>query len=107
MANYTYQVALAQTEAGMVNMLSSTSSFFTLTLAAIFPSGQSDKFTLSKLLAVLLSICGIVSIVTLFIFTIIKLHNTCIQGVTLCFVLCKLYVMFGFYKLFIDKKIIS
>lgn len=65
MANYTYQVALAQTEAGMVNVLSSTSSFFTLTLAAIFPSGQTDKFTLSKLLAVLLSICGIVSIITL------------------------------------------
>jgi solute carrier family 35 protein F5 len=53
-------VALAQTEAGMVNVLSSTSSLFTLILAAIFPSNQSDKFTISKLLAVLLSISGVV-----------------------------------------------
>jgi solute carrier family 35 protein F5 len=60
LANYNYQVALAQTEAGMVNVLSSTSSLFTLILAAIFPSNQSDKFTISKLLAVLLSISGVV-----------------------------------------------
>ncbi|RZC40166.1 solute carrier family 35, member F5 [Asbolus verrucosus] len=60
LANYSYQVALAQAEAGMVNVLSSTSSFFTLVLAAVFPSNQYDKFTLSKLLAVFVSISGIV-----------------------------------------------
>ncbi|KAG5885949.1 hypothetical protein JTB14_018403 [Gonioctena quinquepunctata] len=59
-ANYTYQVALSETEAGMVNVLSSTSSLFTLILASIFPSNQNDKFTLSKLVAVTLSIMGIV-----------------------------------------------
>ncbi|CAH0552063.1 unnamed protein product [Brassicogethes aeneus] len=60
LANYTYQVALSETEAGMVNVLSSTSSLFTLILAAVFPSTNTDKFTLSKLLAVFLSITGIV-----------------------------------------------
>lgn len=60
LANYTYQLALSETEAGMVNVLSSTSSFFTLILAAMFPSNADDKFTLSKLVAVLLSIVGIV-----------------------------------------------
>ncbi|XP_074042476.1 solute carrier family 35, member F5 isoform X1 [Leptinotarsa decemlineata] len=59
-ANYSYQVALAETEAGMVNVLSSTSSLFTLFLASLFPSNQNDKFTLSKLVAVSLSIMGIV-----------------------------------------------
>lgn len=59
-ANYTYQVALSETEAGIVNVLSSTSSLFTLVLASIFPSNPSDKFTLSKLVAVCLSISGIV-----------------------------------------------
>ncbi|XP_072387880.1 solute carrier family 35 member F5 [Diabrotica undecimpunctata] len=59
-ANYTYQVALSETEAGIVNVLSSTSSLFTLVLASIFPSNPSDKFTLSKLVAVFLSIIGIV-----------------------------------------------
>ncbi|VEN64121.1 unnamed protein product, partial [Callosobruchus maculatus] len=58
-ANYTYQLALSETEAGIVNVLSSTSSLFTLILAAIFPSNQIDKFTLSKLLSVIISITGI------------------------------------------------
>ncbi|KAJ8936034.1 hypothetical protein NQ318_015440 [Aromia moschata] len=59
-ANYTYQLALSETEAGMVNVLSSTSSLFTLILAAIFSSNQADRFTVSKLVAVFLSITGIV-----------------------------------------------
>ncbi|XP_065168212.1 solute carrier family 35 member F5-like isoform X2 [Atheta coriaria] len=59
-ANYTFQLALAETEAGMVTVLSSTSSLFTLVLAAIYPSGSTDKFTLSKLGAVILSITGVV-----------------------------------------------
>ncbi|KAJ8320087.1 hypothetical protein KUTeg_001674, partial [Tegillarca granosa] len=58
--NYSYQVALKDTEAGIVNVLSSTSGLFTLVCAAIYPSSGADKFTLSKLVAVLISISGIV-----------------------------------------------
>ncbi|XP_067001270.1 solute carrier family 35 member F5 [Anabrus simplex] len=59
-ANYTYQIALAKTEAGIVNVLSSTSSLFTLVLAALFPSNLGDRFTLSKLVAVSISMSGLV-----------------------------------------------
>lgn len=59
-ANCTYQEAIANTQPGVVNVLSSTSAFFTLVLAAIFPSSASDKFSLSKLVAVMFSIGGIV-----------------------------------------------
>ncbi|CAG2059551.1 unnamed protein product [Timema podura] len=60
-ANYTYQIALKETEAGIVTVLSSTSSLFTLVLAALFPSNLGDRFTLSKLVAVCISILGLVS----------------------------------------------
>jgi solute carrier family 35 protein F5 len=60
-ANYTYQIALAETEASIVTVLSSTSSLFTLILAALFPSNLGDRFTLSKLVAVCISISGLVS----------------------------------------------
>lgn len=63
-AAYCYQLAISNTEAGIVNLLSSSSSFFTLILAAIFPSNIGDKFTLSKFLAVLISFGGVM-IVTL------------------------------------------
>uniref|UniRef100_A0A1B6DQK8 Solute carrier family 35 member F5 n=2 Tax=Clastoptera arizonana TaxID=38151 RepID=A0A1B6DQK8_9HEMI len=59
-ANYTYQAALAQTETAVVTVLSSTSSLFTLFLSAVFPSSITDKFTLSKLVAVCISISGLV-----------------------------------------------
>ncbi|KAL5005589.1 hypothetical protein ScPMuIL_016747 [Solemya velum] len=59
-ANISYQEALLKTEAGVVNVLSSTSGLFTLVCAAIYPSNSADRFTLSKLVAVLLSIGGIV-----------------------------------------------
>lgn len=54
-------MALAQTETGIVTVASSTSSLFTLVLAALFPSNYGDKFTFSKLVAVFVSIIGIVS----------------------------------------------
>lgn len=54
-------MALAQTEAGIVTVASSSSSLFTLVLAALFPSNYGDKFTLSKFVAVCGSIGGIVS----------------------------------------------
>lgn len=60
-ANYTFQAALAQTETGVVTVLSSSSSIFTLLLSAIFPSSLSDRFTISKLVAIAISMCGLVS----------------------------------------------
>jgi len=57
-ANLCYQEALLATEPGIVNVLSSTSGLFTLILAAIWSSGPMDKFTLSKFLAVLISLGG-------------------------------------------------
>ncbi|KAK4295034.1 hypothetical protein Pmani_032369 [Petrolisthes manimaculis] len=58
--NYAYQLALSDTKAAIVNIISSASGLFTLVLAAIFPSALADKFTLSKLLAVMLMVCGVV-----------------------------------------------
>ncbi|KAJ1524488.1 hypothetical protein ONE63_010983 [Megalurothrips usitatus] len=60
LANYTYQVAFAYTEAGMVALLSCTSSMATLLLAAAFPSNQGDHFTLSKFVAVCVNLVGLV-----------------------------------------------
>lgn len=60
MANLSYQEALSDTQVAIVNILSSTSGLFTLILAAVFPSNSGDRFTLSKLLAVILSIGGVV-----------------------------------------------
>lgn len=61
-ANYTFQAALVYTEASSVALLSSSSSIFTLLLAAIFPSSVADKFTLSKFIAVIFSIFGLVMV---------------------------------------------
>ncbi|XP_038600391.1 solute carrier family 35 member F5 isoform X2 [Tachyglossus aculeatus] len=60
LANFSYQEALSDAQVALVNILSSTSGLFTLFLAAMFPSNAGDRFTLSKLLAVLLSIGGVV-----------------------------------------------
>ncbi|XP_066963689.1 solute carrier family 35 member F5 isoform X1 [Macrobrachium rosenbergii] len=60
LGNYGYQIALSDTQAGVVNVISSTSGLFTLMLAAIFPSSISDKFTLSKLASVFLMVAGVV-----------------------------------------------
>uniref|UniRef100_A0A671V6F5 Solute carrier family 35 member F5 n=1 Tax=Sparus aurata TaxID=8175 RepID=A0A671V6F5_SPAAU len=59
LANLSYQEALSDTQVAIVNILSSTSGLFTLILAAIFPSNSTDRFTLSKLLAVALSMGGV------------------------------------------------
>lgn len=55
-ANYSYSAALIQTVPGVVNVLSSTSSLFTLVLAALLPSSnaEADRFTASKFVCVLL-----------------------------------------------------
>ncbi|KAM9302470.1 solute carrier family 35 member F5, partial [Gastrophryne carolinensis] len=62
LANYSYQEALSDTQVAIVNIISSTSGLFTLILASVFPSNSGDRFTLSKLLAVGLSIGGVVLI---------------------------------------------
>ncbi|XP_044577080.1 solute carrier family 35 member F5 [Cotesia glomerata] len=62
MANYTYQILLAQMETGNMTVVSAASSLFTLFLASFFPSSSNDKFSISKLLAVLINIFGMVSI---------------------------------------------
>ncbi|XP_070813137.1 solute carrier family 35 member F5 isoform X3 [Pituophis catenifer annectens] len=62
LANFSYQEALSDTQVAIVNILSSTSGLFTLILAAVFPSNSGDRFTLSKLLAVILSIGGVVMV---------------------------------------------
>jgi len=58
--NYSYQAALAYTEAGIVNVLSASSCLFTLVLSAIFPSTQLDKLSLTKVVAVLFTVSGVV-----------------------------------------------
>ncbi|CAG0918362.1 unnamed protein product [Notodromas monacha] len=56
---YSYQAALAETEAGVVNVLSSSSALFTLLLAAVFPSSDLDGITVTKTVLVFLNIIGI------------------------------------------------
>ena len=53
LGNYSYQAALADTEAGVVNVLSASSCLFTLLLSAIFPSTPLDRISLTKLVAVI------------------------------------------------------
>jgi len=53
-----YQVAMSAVESGLPNVLLSTSALFTLVLASVFPATNSDRFTLSKFVAVALrSVC--------------------------------------------------
>ncbi|KAM7428869.1 hypothetical protein ABFA07_020209 [Porites harrisoni] len=59
-ANCSYQEAIAHTSPAAVNILSSSSGLFTLILASVFQSSSADKFSITKLLAVLMSITGIV-----------------------------------------------
>ena len=59
LATLMYQEALSQTSAAVTNILSSTSGIFTLLLAALFPTSIVDKFSLTKLAAVLFSFGGI------------------------------------------------
>jgi len=58
MAHLASAEALADPQMPLVQILFSSSGLFTLILAAIFPSSNHDKFTLSKLVAVLFSIGG-------------------------------------------------
>lgn len=53
-------MSLELSETATVTLLSSSSSFFTLVLAAFFPSSSGDKFTITKFLAVAMNIGGVV-----------------------------------------------
>ncbi|XP_018322980.1 solute carrier family 35 member F5 isoform X2 [Agrilus planipennis] len=57
--NYSHALALKMVPIELVNFLSSTSSIFTLALCDFLPANQTDKFTLSKLMAVFISILGL------------------------------------------------
>ncbi|KAH8402388.1 hypothetical protein KR009_011808 [Drosophila setifemur] len=61
-ANYFFQLALEMDEAAMITLVSSTSSFFIICLAAVFPSATGDKLTISKVIAVAMNIGGVVVI---------------------------------------------
>jgi solute carrier family 35 protein F5 len=62
--NLSYQLGLKYSEAGLVNVLSSASSLFTILLSSIFPSNSmTDKFSLTKLIAVVISV-GSVAIIS-------------------------------------------
>lgn len=61
-ANYLFQLALEPNETAIVTLLSSTSSFFVLILAAAFPSSSGDKLTLSKCFITLISFAGVVMV---------------------------------------------
>ena len=58
--NYSYQAALSDTEAGVVNVLSASSCLFTLILSALFPSTPMDSLSLTKMVGVLFTISGVV-----------------------------------------------
>lgn len=97
-ANYTYQLSLADAEAGMVTVLSSTSSLFTLVLAALFPSNLGDKFTLSKLVAICISLSGLV-LVSL---SDISIESRVPVGVFLSLVSALFYAV---YLVFLRRKV--
>ncbi|XP_051153976.1 solute carrier family 35 member F5 [Leptopilina boulardi] len=59
-ATYTNQLLLNEAGTGIVTILSSLSSLFILFLAACFPNNAGDKFTLSKLVAISISIFGLI-----------------------------------------------
>lgn len=64
-ANLSFHVGLQYSEAGMVNVLSSTTPLFTLLLGIIFPSGSTtDSISLTKLLGVLVFIASVALIST-------------------------------------------
>lgn len=62
LSGYMYREALHITATGIVNVMMSTCSLFTLICAAIYPASHGDKFTLSKLTVVLISIGGVVMV---------------------------------------------
>lgn len=61
-ANYMFQLALDPSDAALVTLISTTSSLFTLILAAFFPSSSGDRFTISKCVAIACTISGAIMV---------------------------------------------
>ncbi|XP_055374302.1 solute carrier family 35 member F5 [Condylostylus longicornis] len=61
-ANYLFQLSLELIDTAVVTLISSTSSLFTLILAAFYPSIAGDKFTYSKFLIVIMNITGVIMV---------------------------------------------
>ncbi|XP_076257926.1 solute carrier family 35 member F5 isoform X2 [Rhynchophorus ferrugineus] len=61
-ATYMYQLALLRSNRSWLNIFFSTSSIFTLFLSGMYPASHTDKFTISKLVAVILSVMSMILI---------------------------------------------
>lgn len=59
-AEYTLQSALVGSETGISTVVCSSSSIFVLLLCAMFPTSAADRFSLSKCVAVCISVCGLI-----------------------------------------------
>ncbi|EDV36526.1 uncharacterized protein Dana_GF13002, isoform C [Drosophila ananassae] len=95
-ANYFFQLALEMDETAMITLVSSTSSFFIICLAAVFPSATGDKLTITKVIAVAMNIGGVVAI------TINDLHDTKMtRGVLLALFSAFFYAA---YLVFVKRK---
>ncbi|KAH8321503.1 hypothetical protein KR074_006815 [Drosophila pseudoananassae] len=95
-ANYFFQLALEMDETAMITLVSSTSSFFIICLAAVFPSATGDKLTITKLIAVAMNIGGVVAI------TLNDLHDTKMtRGVLLALFSAFFYAA---YLVFVKRK---
>ncbi|SPP75680.1 solute carrier family 35 member F5 [Drosophila guanche] len=95
-ANYFFQLALEMDETAMITLVSSTSSFFIICLAAVFPSATGDKLTITKVIAVGMNIGGVVAI------TMNDLHDTKMtRGVLLALFSAFFYAS---YLVFVKRK---
>ncbi|XP_068145269.1 solute carrier family 35 member F5 [Drosophila tropicalis] len=95
-ANYFFQLALGMDETAMITLISSSSSFFVIFLAAVFPSASGDKLTISKMIAVGLNIGGIIAV------TMNDLHDTKMsRGVILALFSAFFYAS---YLVFVKRK---
>ncbi|XP_016992789.2 solute carrier family 35 member F5 [Drosophila takahashii] len=95
-ANYFFQLALEMDETAMITLVSSTSSFFIICLAAVFPSASGDKLTITKVIAVAMNIGGVVAI------TMNDLHDTKMtRGVLLALFSAFFYAA---YLVFVKRK---
>ncbi|KAH8269501.1 hypothetical protein KR018_004366 [Drosophila ironensis] len=95
-ANYFFQLALEMDETAMITLVSSSSSFFIVCLAAVFPSATGDKLTITKLIAVAMNIAGVVAI------TMNDLHDTKMtRGVLLALFSAFFYAA---YLVFVKRK---
>ncbi|EDW01662.1 solute carrier family 35 member F5 [Drosophila grimshawi] len=96
-ANYFSHLALDMDEEPMITLIRSTAgTVFTLLLAAMFPSAMGDKFTITKVIAVTMSIGGVV------VMSISDLHDSKMtRGVLLALFSAFFYAS---YLVFVKRK---